>query len=175
MDFKIGDKVKISPLVARRLGIDSKKEYVIETIIGSDFGEQVILVGQEFPGTIHNGYVFKPATKTNYKVGDKVRIIDNNAGHNLEIGSIQTITRIFEDGSGVGFIKWAARFEDIEPVIATTEPYRTVMKRELKPGRYGRVRISDTLQVRVEAVNTVEQLDEVIHTINQIREVLEDA
>lgn len=169
--IKVGDKVRLKSWLGSKfyevVKIDEKHVYL--DITGFC----------DFPYSVHHDWIIeKPLYTADFKPGDKVNRKDGKPFSNNE--KILTVSRITCEND-VWFQETntflpADKLELVTPDATTTsEPFRTVTKRELKPGRYGRVRISDTLQVRVEAVNTVEQLDEVIHTLNQIREVLSDA
>lgn len=129
----------------------------------------------------------EPCTTAPFKPGDKVKRKDGELFSNGSL--IVTVDKIscnnhiwFKETktwSHFDYLTFVSAGDTFPPLPwsregGKIEPFRTVTKRELKPGRYGRVRISDSFQIRVEAVTDAEQLDEVMHTLAQIREVLSD-
>lgn len=113
-----------------------------------------------------------------FKIGDKVRVIESRNPFGQFKGlSKGCITKIIGGTSNMWGLdkaddKWFWRNDQIEIVYDEDSPIREVTRREIVPGQYGRVHISEKLMVRVDAIRTVEELDEAVHILNQVREVM---
>lgn len=53
-------------------------------------------------------------------------------------------------------------------------PIRTVTRREIVPGDYGAVRVTEGRYIHCRSMATAEELREAAHILNQLAEVLED-
>lgn len=125
-----------------------------------------------------------------FKIGDRVRVIEpnNRVGEfkGLPKGTIAEIvagkTDMWEIDKGGQF--WIWRDDQIE-LIGNESPIRTVTRREIVPGTYGKIFINDYN----ESANTVslnvkddfgcvyfnaEELREAAHLFSQLAEALED-
>lgn len=129
-----------------------------------------------------------------FKVGDRVTLkSDVNQGVGWTHGNEYVVTRVYQDEHGYNRIKtntddhgsttngWLAEY--FEPIMIG--PIRTVTRKEIVPGVYGKVLInsydkeSSTVWINVkEDFGCVEfnseQLREAAHILNQIAEALED-
>jgi hypothetical protein len=134
--------------------------------------------------------------KSKFKVGDRVRVVRHRNFHGdtlgpnygLPEGTIIRLTGVDESMSlgaftmftvedlGDGFL-WVIRSDDIEPINAS--PIRTVTRREIVPGVYGRVAVDKggtCTMVRISVNDSMSKnhLREAAHLFNQLAEVLEE-
>lgn len=122
-----------------------------------------------------------------FKVGDRVTLkSDVNPYAGWTHGKEYVVTRVFKDECGYNRIKtniddfgfttngWLAEY--FEPIEAG--PVRTVTRKEIVPGVYGKVDVSlypdGSPCVSVSFPRGAEQLREAAHILNQIAEALED-
>ncbi len=137
-----------------------------------------------------------------FKAGDRVRVLRhrNFMGYDLTSPTYglqpgQIVMLKYQDGdlNGDGFVmfriedvgdgwSWLIRSDDIE--LVNDGPVRTVTRREIVPGVYGRVVLDGAsngtakLTFNYKTVPpefTAEELREAAHVLNQIAEALEDA
>jgi hypothetical protein len=130
-----------------------------------------------------------------FKLGDKVRAI--RSVQDITEGEVYTVAGFTNDNphviDDVGDSRCVNGWGIPLFELVVESPIRTVTRREIVPGRYGRVRVSeldsdgdvhmvfvdreggDKLSEGCSFYFNLEELDEVIHTLNQIREVMVDA
>lgn len=124
-----------------------------------------------------------------FKVGDRVKYKSGTAFSNGEF--VNTVEKVSEENK-VWFMetgKWA-RAQSIEHASPATSPVRTVTRREIVPGTYGRIVVTGTykesrvtlnwegsssIHTAVEIVGLdAEELREAAHLFSQLAEVLEE-
>lgn len=114
-----------------------------------------------------------------FKVGDKVEIIGGEI-HYFDIGEFATVKRVNSNNTlnVEGRICQVVDFADVK--LAKLLPVRdtTIVKKEIVPGNYGKVKVltsSDTKRVHVEFCQSLNklQLAEAIKTLELIHDAME--
>ena len=116
-----------------------------------------------------------------FKVGDRVRCLENY-GSQFTAGKTYTVSGVTRDRISVerddGGSTSNGWCSDRFVLAATTGPIRTVTRREIVPGVYGRVSVHDDYSVgfstELDGRDAADELREAAHLFNQIAEVLEE-
>lgn len=114
-----------------------------------------------------------------FKAGDRVKYKNGETFSNGRL--VNTVDKIV-DGGQVWLLEtktWIG-VESIEHESPTKSPVRTVTRREIVPGVYGKVRVNEcgigggVESIEMKPTRSPEELRESAHILNQLAEALED-
>jgi hypothetical protein len=109
------------------------------------------------------------------KEGDVIECLDDySALGSLTVGKKYTvgIDGLFEDDEGDRFAWSSATFKVVSRAVQG--PVRTVTRKEIVPGVYGKVQVFGSLNVSTELMQGAAELRAAISTLTQIADALED-
>lgn len=114
-----------------------------------------------------------------FKVGDRVEIVAGGDNKARFIGTFFTIDS--EEGEMDGEQCWSGkdnkspyRYKESELRHVAQSPIRTITRREIVPGEYGGIRVTESLSVTTDYLRTSEDLRSAARIFNEIADVLDE-